>query len=664
MNLIKRAWKRIKKWQTRYLWAIFVVAFFLEIIIESFERHSPIQSLAFIFGHPLIAICNISLIYAVLSLAMFFKKRLFAIAMLSIPWLTLGIANGVILVNRMTPLTTKDFDNLKDGASIMTNYFSVKTLIIVIVCVVVAIVLAIFIHNKSPRMSHKPDYRKVITSVLGSILVSFCLIQGGMKVGVLDTFFYSLPSAYEENGVAYCFVITAVKSGVDKPKDYSEDSIKNIFKNGTLGSDKIYTPGKDDNTKVSKKPNIIFLQLESFIDPTMVKSVKFNKDPVPNFRKLLKNYSSGYLTVPACGAGTANVEFEVMTGLSVRNFGPGEYPYKTVLRKTTVESAPYDLKQLGYSSHAIHNHRGAFYYRNKVFANMGFDSFTCLEYMNDVVKTPKNWAKDSILTNQITDALKSTKNQDYIYTISVQGHGKYPTEKVIENPEIKVTKYQSEEQRWSYEYYANQVYQMDKFIKQLTDTLSKYDEDVVLVMYGDHLPALDMKQSDMKDNSLYETQYVIWDNFGMKKKDKDVMAYQLNAEVFSRLGISVGLMNKFHQNNSYSETYLDDLKALSYDMLYGKRYIYGQKNPFKQTNMKMGVKDIKIKEVVKIGEKYYIKGQNFTEYSTISLDGKALKTVYLGPTLLQLNEDVDPKDASRMKVSQMDKNDEILSTTE
>ncbi len=661
---MKRAWKRIKKWQTRYLWAIFVVAFFLEIIIESFERHSPIQSLAFIFGHPLIAICNISIIYAVLSLAMFFKKRLFAIAMLSIPWLTLGIANGVILVNRMTPLTTKDFDNLKDGASIMTNYFSVKTLIIVIVCVVVAIFLAIFIHNKSPRMSHKPDYRKVIASVLGSILVSFCLIQGGMKVGVLDTFFYSLPSAYEENGVAYCFVITAVKSGVDKPKDYSEDSIKNIFKNGTLGSDKIYTPGKDDNTKVSKKPNIIFLQLESFIDPTMVKSVKFNKDPVPNFRKLLKNYSSGYLTVPACGAGTANVEFEVMTGLSVRNFGPGEYPYKTILRKTTVESAPYDLKQLGYSSHAIHNHRGAFYYRNKVFANMGFDSFTCLEYMNDVVKTPKNWAKDSILTNQITDALKSTKNQDYIYTISVQGHGKYPTEKVIENPEIKVTKYQSEEQRWSYEYYANQVYQMDKFIKQLTDTLSKYDEDVVLVMYGDHLPALDMKQSDMKDNSLYETQYVIWDNFGMKKKDKDVMAYQLNAEVFSRLGISVGLMNKFHQNNSYSETYLDDLKALSYDMLYGKRYIYGQKSPFKQTNMKMGVKDIKIKEVVKIGEKYYIKGQNFTEYSTISLDGKALKTVYLGPTLLQLNEEVDPKDASRMKVSQMDKNDEILSTTE
>ena len=65
--------------------------------------------------------------------------------------------------------------------------------------------------------------------------------------------------------------------------------------------------------------------------------------------------------------------------------------------------------------------------------------------------------------------------------------------------------------------------------------------------------------------------------------------------------------------------------------------------------MKMGVKDIKIDEVVKIGEDYYIKGQNFTEFSKISLDGEVLKTVYLGPTILALKEEVDPKDVSKMK---------------
>ena len=78
----------------------------------------------------------------------------------------------------------------------------------------------------------------------------------------------------------------------------------------------------------------------------------------------------------------------------------------------------------------------------------------------------------------------------------------------------------------------------------------------------------------------------------------------------------------------------------------------------------MGVKDIMIDEVVKIGENYYIKGQNFTEYSKISLDGEILKTVYLGPTILALKEEVDPADVSRMKISQVEKNKEILSTTE
>ncbi|MBQ9708452.1 MAG: LTA synthase family protein, partial [Firmicutes bacterium] len=140
--------------------------------------------------------------------------------------------------------------------------------------------------------------------------------------------------------------------------------------------------------------------------------------------------------------------------------------------------------------------------------------------------------------------------------------------------------------------------------------------------------------------------------------------YQINASVMKRLGISVGVMNKFHQDNAYSDTYLDDMKALTYDMLYGKKYIYGETNPFEPTDLKMGVKDIKIDEIVKIGDKYYIKGQNFTEFSKVSLDGEALKTVYLSPTLLQLNEKVYPEDASKMKVSQVEKNKEILSTTE
>jgi hypothetical protein len=124
-------------------------------------------------------------------------------------------------------------------------------------------------------------------------------------------------------------------------------------------------------------------------------------------------------------------------------------------------------------------------------------------------------------------------------------------------------------------------------------------------------------------------------------------------------------MVTFQQDHRSDKNYRAEMKMLQYDMLYGEKYIYGGTNPFKPVALKMGVKEIKIKKIVKIGEKYYIKGQNFTEYSKITVGDKVLKTTYLGPTILGLNEDIDPSDISKMKVSQTDtKNDTILSTTE
>ena len=98
-------------------------------------------------------------------------------------------------------------------------------------------------------------------------------------------------------------------------------------------------------------------------------------------------------------------------------------------------------------------------------------------------------------------------------------------------------------------------------------------------------------------------------------------------------------------------------------MLYGKDYIYGGINPFKPTKMKMGIKPIKIDQVVQIGKNYYIKGQNFTMYSKISLNGKVLNTIYLGPTILGLKDKIDPKNVNKMEVSQMSQNG-VLSTTD
>lgn len=659
--------EKVKSFYRKYLHNSFffclVWAFLLNLIIETLARKG-FGGFAFLFESPIVFLYNTLLIFATLVIAMLFRRRIFFITVISLVWLGIGITNGIILIQRMTPFTVKDLSVITDGATIITNYFTKTEIILIAAAVVVGLVGLILLWIKAPKKKTKMNWKRNVTAVLLVILCTFGATMGLIKVGILNTFFGNLAYAYDDYGVPYCFVNTWLNTGISKPSGYDEKTVKAIFSKDQYNEDgtmKLEQKDVDEDY-----PNVLFLQLESFVDPELFNNIELSGDPIPTFRKLMSEYSSGSLTVPACGAGTANTEFEVMTGLSVKFFGPGEYPFKAILKEKAAESIAFDLKSMGFSTHAVHNHRALFYNRNEVFDNIGYDTFTSLEYMSDVPKTPKNWAKDSILTKQIMDALNSTEERDYIYTISVQGHGKYPTEQVIKNPKVEVTDAPSEELKWKYEYYINQVYEMDQFIKALTEELEKYDEDVVLVMYGDHIPALDVTEDSYDAKDLYQTQYVIWSNFDMDKEDKNLTTYQLAAEVFDRIGIHTGTTIKYHQTADHSDTdYLNNLKMLGYDMLYGKSYIYGGKNPFKPVGMKMGVKEITIDEVVNIGGKYYIKGNNFTEYSKVTLDGKTLKTIYLGPNLLGLLEEVDPAEAANMKVSQIDKsNKEIISTTE
>jgi hypothetical protein len=331
---------------------------------------------------------------------------------------------------------------------------------------------------------------------------------------------------------------------------------------------------------------------------------------------------------------------------------------------TPCETLAYDLKSLGYVSHAIHNHRGAFYNRNKVFANLGFDTFTSLEYMNYVTKTPRNWARDEVLIQEIMGAMDSTESRDFILAISVQGHGSYPEKAVLKNPGIEVFGLEDEGERNAFTYYLQQIREMDDFLRGLTDRLTACGEDTVLVLYGDHLPALDLSDDDMAHGSSFETQYVIWSNFDLEKQDKNLNAYQLAAEVETRLDLTQGTLPAYHQYHAQDRDYLENLKVLQYDMLYGNRYVYSGKNPFKPTELQMGFSPITVNEIMEIGGVYYIYGQGFTPYSKASVDDKVFKTEFLSPSTLKLLEDVDPEEAAELRVSQVEKNKEILSTAE
>lgn len=420
---------------------------------------------------------------------------------------------------------------------------------------------------------------------------------------------------------------------MSKPEDYSKETIENIE-----------ASVQTEPTSVSQEdmPNVVVVLLESFIDPSEVNFLECSEDPIPNFHNLESNYSSGYMTVPVVGAGTANTEFEVLTGMSLQYFGTGEYPYKTILKQTDCESIASDLSKLGYGTHVVHNNGGNFYSRANAFSMMGFDTFTSKELMNITEYTPLgSWPTDDILIDETIKAMDATPDQqDLVYTITVQGHGDYPTEKVIENPEITVSGAEDEATNNQWEYYINEIHEVDKFIGNLTQALAERDEDTILVLWGDHLPTLGLSEEDMATGDIFKTKYVTWNNFGMAKEDADLTSYQLLAHLTGQLGIHEGTIFRFHQSQSASETYLRDLENLQYDLLYGNRYAYHGEEPYPASDLVMGIDEVTIKRTwMSTDGKLMVYGEHFTPWSKVFINGDKVSTTYVSGNYLKINAD-------------------------
>ena len=600
----------------------------LYFVIEAICRHSFTEAWTYMTTKPLVFAYNTAFIFTTMLLVYLFRKRIFWRIFIGSLWLFLGIVNGVLLLNRVTPFTGPDVKNLTDGLSIAKKYLTQTQMTIGAVLLGIAVLILLIILIKSPKYRGKLKYKVNIPLVLAGILAFGGITQLALEKRVLSNYFGNIAIAYEDYGYPYCLATTIFNTGISAPRDYSEKEISRIEK----------TEENLPATKDGSHPNILFLQLESFFDPTLVNYLDISEDPIPNFRKLMEEYSSGYYKVPSVGAGTANTEFESITGMSLHYFGPGEYPYKSILKETTCESAPYVLKNLGYTAHAVHNNEANFYGRRSIFPNLGFDTFTSAEYMKDEnQKNPLGWTKDSVLTDEIVKCLDSTEGPDYVYTISVQGHGDYPSEPVLENPEITVSGAPTDELNNKWEYYVNQIHEMDNFVKELTDRLADYPEDVVLVMYGDHLPTMGLTVEDVDNKYLFQTEYVMWDNFGLKKKKENLAAYQMAAEVMDRVGIHEGNIFKYHQARRNTKNYQVDLETLQYDLLYGKQYTYDEKNPFERTKMHMGIYDTTLESIQVVSETdhtYYIQGTNFTPSSQVKINGEWYDTVYVNPTKL------------------------------
>ena len=626
----------------------------LYFVIEAICRHSFTEAWTYMTTRPLVFAYNAAFIFTTMLIVYLFRKRIFWRIFVGSLWLFLGIVNGVLLLNRVTPFTGPDVKNLTDGLSIAKKYLTHTQMTIGAVLLGIAVLILLIILIRSPKYRGKLKYKVNIPLVLVGVLAFGGITQLALEKRVLSNYFGNIAIAYEDYGYPYCLATTIFNTGISAPRDYSKNEIQKI-------------ENSEENlpeTKDGSHPNILFLQLESFFDPTLVNYLDISEDPIPNFRKLMEEYSSGYYKVPSVGAGTANTEFEVLTGMNMRFFGPGEYPYKTVVKNQPCESAATALSALGYGTHGLHNNGGNFYSRAKVYDHMGFDSFTSKEFMNILQLTPNGWAKDEVLVDNIMEAMDTTEQQDFVFTVSVQGHGDYPEEQLIENPKIKVEGIDDEAKKNKWEYYVNMVYEMDQFAGDLVKAVEDRGEPAVVVFYGDHLPTMGLTAEDLKSRYLYNTNYVIWDNIGLEQQDRNIPAYQLMADVMNRLDIHSGTLFNYHQQRQNSKNYLSDLELLQYDILYGKQYAYKGNPPITEGHMEMGVKDATLTNIVPYLEKgYSLYGENFTKSSKVYVNGEKQKSTFLNNTRIVLPS-TELSEGDVITVSQVGSSNTIFRTTD
>ena len=319
---------------------------------------------------------------------------------------------------------------------------------------------------------------------------------------------------------------------------------------------------------------------------------------------------------------------------------------------------------MSYETSVIHNNNASFYDRDHVFSNLGFDNFITIENMNVRSKNEAGWAKDAILTQYIIDTLEKTSSKDLIYAISVQGHGDYPSDSQ-EDAAIQVTgEGFSESYLNQLTYYVNQTREMDDFLKDLLSILSEYDEDTMVIAYGDHLPGMDFENEDLECGNKYETPYFIWDNFGYNKENKEkesgnLRAYKLASKVLAEVNIKNGVLNQYHQTMADSKNYKKNLKLLEYDMLYGADFIRTGLEDLRPTEICFSLNPVKVKSIKLNGKKYLLLGENFNEFSRVYVNGILVNSTVKSNQVLEISAG-SVKEGDEITVHQVSKTNENI----
>ena len=479
----------------------------------------------------------------------------------------LGYANYLKMTYRQEPIYPDDLKMIKEFGLLkdMTGTISFYLLAGMILLVVAGGCWAIYRSFKKDKKFQAIRVITLFTTIFALIYISHfnnpnnLLRKAYNKTALWIP--YSQKMNYYNTGFIGGFLYNLKIDPMEKPKGYSEEKIKEITSHYQKLAD------EKNKTASEEQPNIVYVMSESFSDPSRLNGVEITGDPLADYYAVADQTYSGQMLSQNYGGGTANIEFEALTGFSMGLFNAQlTTPYTMLVPKMNqLPSIVSTLKDQNYHTTAIHPYNTSMYKRKDVYEVLGFDEFiseNTMTYTDTIEDNP--YISDASAYQEVMDLLKEDDTPQFIHLVTMQTHmpydGKYQqleyTAKTEDNSGIS-----------SLENYLQDISYSSQSLKAFTEELKKLSRRTLVVFWGDHLPGIysDTIQNSNEKHTLHETQFLMFDSQGELEKTE--------APVTSPFYFAADLMN---QTNQQTTGFYQLLLALQNELPAFERELYYQ----------------------------------------------------------------------------------------
>lgn len=508
-------------------------------------------------------------------------------------WLIIFTGNMIEMVYHATFVKAIDVLVLADLKAIISSYVSVGVGIGILIGLVL-LVIGCYYYREQLLLFMRPK-KNAAAVVFGAMIL--ILTMTALSENVYSECFeirndntWSEETVVEKKQGFYAFTFINLRRFLslipDEPENYSEQIIAEELEPYT-------TPEKENIIENNEKPDVIYIMLESVMDPDLLTEnygVQYSQDPDPT----LDQYRLTTTLAATFGGFTAKSEFEALTGMCDIFLMPGTVPYSTYFSNQSDKT--YSLVDVfsrnGYETTAIHQNNRTFYNRAAAYGSFGFDQFIA---QGDYEESEQDYNEDhfmkcSHLLPLIEEQLESSKQPQFIWAVTIEGHSPYTNKYAQTDMEVTCDML-NESQISELEQYMQSVKNTDDMVKELIAYIEQRERPTLLVVFGDHLPrleAFDVWGTAANPDLYYATSCAAYANYKDVTMDEDYLSMNyLPGFVLQQVGIEnesfYNYLNHLQKEIPVIRSWrmpedgMERLKMydmMQYDMLFGKQYFH------------------------------------------------------------------------------------------